>query len=458
MNTLNSRFIKYDTPIFCLLFIVLGVLQYFFGLQHFYWDAEGYWERGRELKVDGVFSLYNFTTQRGVLFPIVNYGLITVVEYLDWNEIVVFKCLNAIFVTWGFWYVLPGLYAKVMRQDLGVLNKIALVVLGNIFWFRYFSCPLSDFLCLFLLLQGFLLLWSDKVSFARLIIVGIICGFVFNTRPIYNLLLGVYPIFYLLVSKENWSDRIIKIALFVLCAFAINLPQHFLNKKLWQTNTFFQPTEQYYKGQSLYLGQLKWGLYIQKYETYVGEEECYPSAAVFFYHNKETMLNEKPQIDSIKTYSEYFTYVSQHPGKILPFFKNLFNGLDIKYNSAYIYSLKPQLWFSVLNYMLWYVAFLLAVLSWRKWLSTKGFNFILLFLGATCALCIPIAIEVRFLAVLYFLMYLVVVSQAGLLVEFWKKNTATAKILWLAGLVVFVTACCLLSETTYSQLEFNINC
>ncbi len=450
---------KHHTLIFWMLCVVLSVLQYFFGLQHFYFDAERYWECGRDFKVDGVFSMYNHTTTRGVLFPLFNYGLIELLGYLDWHEISTFKCLSATFTTWGLWYVLPGLYARATHQHMGVVNKLVLVIITNIFWFRYFSCPLTDFLCLFLLLQGFLLLWTDKISIVNIVFVGLICGFCFNTRPIYNLLLGIYPLFYFLVSKEKWYAQIGKVILLLATAITLSIPQYLLNKKVWKTETFLQPTVAYFWGKSLYLEQLKWGLYIQKYETYIGDFDCYEIAPVFYFHDRtESGSQEVALIDSIGNYDQYFDYLSAHPSRVLWFGKNLFNGLDTKHNTPYIYHIKPQLWFSILNYICWFCGIVLVTLNWRKWVQTKGFKFILIYLLATCALSVPIAIEVRFLAAMYFLLYLFIAADFKTLFSFVAQRPVQSKLLLLGLLIVFVGVCLLVSQTTFAQIEKEILC
>jgi hypothetical protein len=450
---------RYETILFWTVCFVLSVLQYFYGLQHFYYDAERYWESGREMKVDGVFSLVNHVTQRGVLFPLFNYGLIELLGYIDWHEISVFKCISTVFCMWGFWYLLPDVFRKVTGQSLTNLHKLVLITIANIFWFRYFSCPLSDFLCFFLLLWGFLLLWSEKASWIKVIVAGIVCGIVFNTRPIYVLLLGIYPIFYLISSRASWTIKGLHIALLLVFAMAVNLPQYYVNKKVWGVETFFQPTEKYYQGRNLYLMQLKWGLYVQKYETYVGDTSCYASVPVFYYHDKNTALTvEQPAAQQIETYEQYFAYLKQHPVCVLWYAKNVFNGLDIQYNTPYIYDLKPQLWFAFMNYLIWATGFILIVLCWKVWAQSKAFVFLVASILLTSALAVPTATEVRFLLGLYCLIYLVVVSQFHELVVFWKNSSVRSRFMITGFYVLFVLVCVYLSQTTFQQLLFEIKC
>lgn len=457
---------KYDTILFWAVCILLSVLQYFYGLQHFYFDAERYWESGRELKVDGVFSLSNHVTQRGILFPLFNYALIEFLGYLNWHEISFFKCISTVFCTWGFWYLLPQLYVKTTGKTLGVWHKMALVAITNLFWFRYFSCPLSDFLCFFLLLWGFLLLWPEHVSPAfsrtsllRIMLVGLICGFIFNTRPIYVLLLAMYPLFYAIISRNKWSAKLAHIALLLFFAMAINIPQYIVNQKVWKADTFFQPTDKYYEGKSLYLMQLKWGLYVQKYETYVGDSACYRAVPAFYYHNRLTAVSvEQPVVQQIETYGQYIQYLIAHPVCIVWFAKNVFNGLDIQYNTPYVYHLKPNLWFTILNYAIWFIGFVLIGLCWRSWAASKGFLIILGYLLFTAVLSIPTAIESRFLLALYCIIYLVVVSQFHLLIPYWKNSSGTQKIVLAGSGLVFIGCCIYLSQSTFAQLQYEVLC
>jgi hypothetical protein len=449
---------KYDTALFWAVCLLLFFLQYFFGLQHFYFDAERYWESGRELKVDGVFDLGNHVTPRGILFPLFNYGLIEVLGYLNWHEITVYKGLNTVFCTWGFWYVLPAVLFKITGQTLGSLQKLALVCISNVFWFRYFSCPLSDFLCFFLLLWAFLLLWSERPLLIHIIVVGVVCGFIFNTRPIYVLLLAVYPLFYLIVSAGKWHTKLIHILLMLVMAVLVNIPQYRVNQKVWNSNTIFQPTDKYYDGKSLYLIQLKWGLYVQKYETYVGDRTCYPEVAAFYFHDKSISKAEQNTIHRIETYEQYITYLIAHPGCVLWFAKNAFNGLDIQYNSVYVFDMKPRVWFQVLNYLVWFTGMVLIVLCRKNWARSKPFLIVLGYLLFTALLSIPTAIEVRFLLALYCFIYLLVVSQFYLLVQFWRESSFLMRIILLGSAILCVTGCLYLSQTTYQQLQFDVNC
>jgi hypothetical protein len=459
LQTINRKLQQYETFVFWAVCGLLAVLQYFFGLQHFYFDAERYWESGRELKVDGIFSLYNHVTPRGVLFPLFNYALIELLGYLNWHEISVFKCLSAVFSTWGFWFVLPSLYQKITHGILSVMQKIGLVAIGNFFWFRYFSCPLSDFLCLFLLLYGFLLLWKEQLSMHKVLMAGLICGFILNTRPIYSLLLVGYPVFMFLVSKSNRITLLLSVVLLVASAFVVNIPQHKVNQKIWQSDSFFQPTDKYYGGKSLYLIQLKWGLYIQKYDTYVGDTACYGKAPVYYLHNRLTSpVEAKTKIGNIETFGQYFHYLFSHPVGLIWFAKNLFNGIDIQYDSPYVYHLIPNPIFSLFNYLIWFLGGLLLILTWRKWFRVAGGNFIFGYLMLTTILSIPTAIEVRFLVVMYLMVYVLVVSQSWVLVERWKQWSNRNRLGVLLLAVVFVWVCFYLSQTTYSQLELGVNC
>jgi hypothetical protein len=438
--------------------IVLSVLQYFFGLQHFYFDAERYWESGRELVVDGQFSLFNHVTQRGVLFPLVNYGLIELLGFLNWHEISVFKVLNTVFVCWGLWFVVPSLYAKATGNVFTVVQRLALICLFHFFWFRYVSCPLSDFLCLFLLLQGFNLLWSDKPSFISIIVVGLICGFVFNTRPIYNLLLVLYPVFLWMTAHQSAWRKLLQVGLLVAMACIISIPQVQVNQKVWGVQSIFQATDKFYEGGSLYLGQLRWGLYVQKYDTYVGDTTCYPTAQVFYYHNKATMKEERAEANQIQSYPQYLAFVSTHPIKIIRFAKNVFNGLDLKYNTAYLYQIKSWMPFSILNYLVWFIAIvILFKVATFKNLSSQIW-WIVGYLGITCLLCVPIAIEPRFLSAVYLVAYTLIIAHIKPFWAWWRALSGGKQIVFILLLLAFESGCLWLSQQTYKELEFMFNC
>jgi hypothetical protein len=443
--------------VFWIVCVVLAALQYYAGLQHFYWDAERYWECGREFKQNDTFSLYFHTTTRGVLFPLFNFWVIEVLGYLNWHEISVFKCVNTVFVTWGIWFVIPSLYAKATSKVVSVYQKLLLVGLVNAFWFRYFSCPLTDFMCLFLLLNGFDILWQKNVTWWQFLVVGLICGYVFNTRPIYNGLLVVYPVF-LLFTHKAWLKKIAGITLLLAASFAINIPQYKLNEKVWNVKSFFQPTDAYYGGRSLYLIQLQWGLYIQKYETYVGDFDCYKSPQVFFFRDRVKSAQTKLEADQLQSFADVLRYVKTHPMMLLHYAKSSFNGLDIQYNTPYIYQLPRNPLFAFFNYAVW---FLTCLILYRKvgrfnW----SFPFIVLmgYVLFVCSVCIPMAVEVRFFAPLYFGAYALLAFNPNVLFQFFKTATLQVKLFTLATFIVFQLLCFWLSNLTYLQLEFPVLC
>ncbi len=454
----NQTLESYPIAVFWLTCLLLSVLQYFFGLQHFYYDAKRYWESGRELEVDGQFSIYNHVTQRGVLLPLFNYTLIEILSFLNWHEISVFKCLNTVFVCWGLWQFVPSLYAKATGKLFTIGQRLVLIVVFHFFWFRYISCPLSDLLCLFLLLQGFNLLWSDKPTFVKVIVVGIICGFVFNTRPIYNLLLLVYPLFLLVNAYQSFLRKLLLSVALVAVACLISIPQVLVNQKVWGVCSIFQATDKFYGGGSLYLGQLRWGLYVQKYDTYVGDTGCYKTAQVFYYHNKEQMKGEWEEANKIQNYAQYIEFVVFHPFRMVRFTKNFFNGIDLKYNTPYVYNLQPSMVFSILNYTVWFLGMMVLLVCVKARKLKAQMWWITGFLGFTCLLSIPIAIEPRFLVAFYLLIYVLVISHAEQLALIWKSLSMRKRIGVVVLFIAFVSGCLCLSEQTYKELEFSINC
>lgn len=448
---------KYDTVLFWSTCVVVALLQVQFGLQHFYWDAERYWESGRELMPNGVFGFENHVTPRGVLYPLINCGLIQLFAWLSWHEITAFKVLNSIFVVWGSWKIIPAFWDKVVNMQLDTWQRMALTGLIQLFWFRYFSIPLTDYFCLVLLLWGFVLLWESKPEWWRFVVVGCICGFIFNTRPIYNLLLGIFPLFLMLKSDAGMLKRLLYSVVIVVCSLVISIPQFIVNRKVWKVNTFFQPTEQYYQGPSLYLSQLKWGLYVQKYETFVGDTACYPSAQVFYYHDKAHYKDWIAEVNAIQTYQDYAAYLITHPVRLISLFRNVFNGIDKQQNTPYIYSLIPNPVFAFFNYLVWFLGICFLFL-FRGRIFVNAMALIpLAYIVFTAVLCFPIAIEERFLLSLYVGMYLLVIVFAPEAWQRFKSNPKSAiPLIALFGLWLWM--CYTVSAQSFAQLEHAVGC
>jgi hypothetical protein len=448
---------RYDKILFAIVCAIMVWLQLRFGLQHFYYDAERYWEGARWFEESGTIKLEDYIEKRGVLFPLINYLIIKFAAFFDLNEINLFKSMNAVLTCWGVWYVLPSVHEHATGgRRLNSLSRLGLVALVNFFWFRGFSVPLTDFMCLFLFLQGFCLVWKERPSFFNIMIAGFICGYVFNTRPIYNVLLIVFPLFIWVVTSEKPIWKSIKIGVFLAASFLICLPQYILNQRLWKVSTFLQPTETFYEGQSLYLLQLKWGLVIQKYETYTGDSVCYKNAQVFFFHKGEKQRNI--QVDSILTFDDYFRYMANHPSAVIKYAHNLFNGLDVQYNSVYVMDMKTNWWFALLNYAVLFAGIGLLLLCRRRLFSSHGFLIIFAYLFVTVALCVPTAIEVRFMVPVYFLLYLMIAAEWATGIT-WIRSRSLPQLLLLAGVwILFTAGCFYLSSLAYAGLEHKILC
>ena len=231
------------------------------------------------------------------------------------------------------------------------------------------------------------------------------------------------------------------------------------------------PLTQFHRN-NLFLAQLTSGIQVQRYETFVGLKPDYQYATViyldqhgrnifvrsgydpdsYFHPNPET-FSLSPKILSL---SEYILLTLKHPLDFLMiYFRHLFNGLDVVYNTPYIYDLYENAgYIRLLNYSLLFLT-VLYINKHVKVSSVLSYQFLLLLiLVLPSILSIPSSIEVRFLLPLHFISY----STTAFFVfpmfsSFARIKKINILLKYLPWCLIFIIICFLLSANTFANMR-----
>ena len=224
------------------------------------------------------------------------------------------------------------------------------------------------------------------------------------------LLLTVFCLILTIFSFKEFNKRkliIYTISLIIgMTVFAA--PQSIINKENYNNST-----PMVYTGEnptSLYINQLTWGIYMTRYETYVGDEENYPDVGVPFINETGVEIVNSYRIDGIVDYIKCFF---QYPMEMLGiYFEHFISGITLFYNNVYIPDIHVQKWIFISNILIFLVAYLGILAWWDKFKVKKVciaeiknvVLFVLIFLPALISM--PGAIETRFFLPIYVYTYI----------------------------------------------------
>lgn len=446
---INSIYHSYSKLINGLIFgITLLILTVLHPVVAFRYDCRLYWELTHSFDADGVFSLLNFKEAlRGVLFSIFLYPSLKISQVFHFNEILTCRVYLILIYSVIFAFLLPKAFEAFIGTKLQAMKQAILGALLLIFWWEYFTLPLTDMLGMILLFTAFFLLRNGKWFY--FLLSGICLYAAINMRLVYILSLPFYLIC-LLHSIEGISNKF-KSLCFAFIGFLITVaPQWYINHFNFNSNTWFVPTQasQATGGKSLLLMQLNWGLSIQKYETNI--DTIYPTPEVKYLDATGVKLSEiHGNRDFIST-SEYFDFVLHHPIVFKVYLKHLFNGFDITTPKAYLTGdiYHRSFLLRLFNYTIIFIGITMFFIRW-KLKEHRNLLFILM-VGVIIASIVPTALEVRFFIPAQILIYFMALSISKTDFSILKKRVLLLVVLYLC----FIGAAYYLNNDTARQIEF----
>ena len=363
---LYEKYKKYKY-LMCFLIVFLIILLSNLHSSHlsFYYDASGYWELGKTFFGQGRFNILNYKEAlRGYLYPLINSMFYLLAQALHLNEIFLFRSVNAVIVAFLIAVLIPKLFSLILNKEITAFQNLAFCVITTIFWRGYFLYPLSDFPALFALLAGIYIVLQnyykriERVQITqaiKYILAGVCIAASVNIRPSYQII--IIPFFFLLficfykrVSRKTAAVYIICTVVGLLICF---IPQIYINYFNFQVLSPFIQTSLSSYGKSLLIQQIEWGIFMQKYETYIGNG-LEPAMRYIDFQGQGIL--QKENISTISSIGQYIKLLFKYPVDfICIYFRHIFNGIDINYNTPYVENAyENRIIFSMVNYTLWF--------------------------------------------------------------------------------------------------------
>jgi hypothetical protein len=382
------------------------------GSKPFYWDSAGYWELSEGFNNHGSFSFshYPYDQLRGYALPLTYYVLHHGALHLGVGAGTAVNIFNSVLFALLAAVLAPAL-AKIAwpQRPWGMLPRLGLGALLLIFWSGYLSFPLSDFPAL---LAGILALIavSRVDSPLWLGLAGLAAGYAINTRPAYFLLA---PLILVVLAWSWWRERPRMPAGLMrrtLCAGAlvagiliVTVPQSLYEHRATGS---YAPLP---GGSGLAAAQYSVGLKMQRYETFVGS----PYQEMEYIDPATESIRAKLSGQRVSGTGQYLEVVAEHPLTMAGvFFRHIVNGLDQRYTTPYVEHLEPpaRRLLRLAGFLLIFLA--LFRLIWQRGRRSFGaarWRYPLTLL-ACCATVPATAVETRFLAPVFVLAAMVVLT------------------------------------------------
>lgn len=452
--------------------IVITFYGYVSKVGEFFYDAGRYWYLSTFFRdVNGDFSLLLYTEElRGYLFPLILFVIRELFGgFLETYSLLI-PLFNSLLMSTISLVLVPAIVQDLFKIKFNWIRRLILLGIFFFIWRGYVFYPLSDIPALFLVVTCIFfvvkVLKEHTIKpklFFYAFLMGLSLSAAYFIRPVYlvnaPIVIVMLVMFLLKFIHKGWKQVIMSILL-GLCLFAgmilPALPQYYINSHNFDRKSFMISS-------GLYTDQLIWGLRMQKYETNVDTDVYQHKSVVFedpqyqiIYGKNADLYNEKLTNGDVK-------YILMHMTRNYPFdvitiyFRHLFNGLDVRYSTVYLFDVyKISLPIMLLNYTLIFLfLFLKKKSSFLKLDMNKIVTVALLTLPVL--LTLPGAVEPRFFLPLHLLVYTVVVMTLPFKkidIETLTKYVKTPQTYkWLISYLFFLTVCLTLSALVGTTLK-----
>jgi hypothetical protein len=382
------------------------------GSKPFYWDSHGYWELSEGFNHNGTFSFshYPYDQLRGYALPLTLFLLHHGGNHLGLGPGTEVNVFNSVLFALLGGVVAPTLAGIAWPQRRwGLLPRLGLGALLLIFWSGYMSFPLSDFPAL-LAATVALIAVSRVDSPLWLGLAGLAAGYAVDVRPAYVLLL---PLILVVFAWSWWRERsrvpagLARRALCVVALVAgmviVSVPQSLYEHR---ASGSYSPLP---GGTELSGLQYSAGLKMQRFETYVAG----PLPAMEYMEPSTWSIRTELPDGRVSGTKQYLEIVAHHPLTMAGLFlRHIVNGFDQRYTTPYVEHLEPpaRKLLRLAGFLLVFLALFRAI--WRRGRRSLGESRwrYPLTLAACCATVPASAVETRFMAPLFVLAAMVVLT------------------------------------------------
>ncbi|SFP78270.1 hypothetical protein [Hymenobacter arizonensis] len=433
------------------------------GYTALHYDANTYWELGRQYGKTGAFEFTSFSnSMRGYLFPLLLAPFAIAGPHIGLSPIELMRPLGVLIAALFFGALAPAL-AQAINGPKGpvvpLVRRLLFGALGFAFWRDYFNFSLSDFPALFALCLALWVLLNQKGILASLL-AGIALGAAMNMRPVFVAALPFAAVLSFMAcppqsskhsltdNPKRWFQWVALLAGLVL----VLAPQSYINQTHFNSSTPFVLARSSPNGEGLYLKQLSWGLQYQKYETNIGAD--YPTVDMNFVDPIGNSLLRSTGGLQLKNTLSYLELAANQPVAILGvWLRHLFNGMDLQYPTPYIKEVYIPSWpLAWLNYSVWLGGVGMLIASAKRVRPHARVYLALAALIMPCLAALPVAVECRFFVPLHMLLCAAVAFGAHP-IRAWHASSSIRRVSWAALYIVFVSACFMMSAYTQGCLE-----
>lgn len=441
----------------CILLIVIGLVKNIDSTEYLF-DSMDYYLAGKGFIVNGNFALTNYTnTFRGYLFPLIICMYIKVGNFFNLPDYISILIGTSIFVSLLINIILPKLFFDNYKKN-NIFMRIIPNILIVLYWQDLIYYPLSDLYSIFFVVIAIKLMLDIKKQGIKTkclhsVLIGILIYGCYNIRTIYlfvvPLLIIIFIIFNGVIKKEK--TIYIELVLIIVGAMTCAFPQFIINRQLHNQNSIAVITSQF-NGGSLFNDQLYMGLFTQRYDTYVGDLNEYPTVQLSFIDSNGLQIVANENIKQIESIGEYVKIVMKYPMDYVGIIgRHVINVLYLPYGHVYVNDLNHhKSLYALINYIMLFVAGLYTLkIEKKNWLKISEKRLYIYSMIVPCILILPGAIEMRFFVLMYIVLYEFIAYDIDYikLYEYSKKNKVK---IFVAMILIFILLCSLWGNTMSS--------
>lgn len=354
-------------------------------------------------------------TFRGCLLPL----CLQVLNHSFWGIETGWKLLTCIMVACIFGFMLPEIITESGIDSCkkfcgGIVAACAFIYV----WGDFLIYPLSDLVATFFLVLG---AWIERRILSKitkrrfeLIIFSILTGASFyisyNCRATF-----LYGVIVLLIwgafRIEKDRNAVIVLSMLLVGTIIVMLPQCIVNKNCegaFSPRVYTENYSEYTTAKNLQMQQVVWGLKWPRYETYMGDDEAYPSSGVYFIDQTGVSLIEKELItEDDFTLKKWVKVLIKHPLDMIAIYtRHVINAMTPVWNHIYIkdiYDINAIM--IALSIVAWLISIASISCSVHNGKADINANVICVAMVFPCLMQLMGAVEIRFILPLYMLCY-----------------------------------------------------
>lgn len=402
--------------------------------ERYIYDSLDYYTASKSFVLSGKFALNNYSnTYRGYFFPLLLYFYTTIGEGIGIPHWISILVGNAFFASFIFTVCLPNMLPDNWVLKNNLFWRLMPLILFVIFWQDLIFYPLTDIYSFGMILSIINLSFKMDTKqdiMIRGFIIGIMLYCAYNIRTIYmfSAILYVIILFFDCLKHRIGAGRLVLLYCAILVGIGLSAyPQLKINMNQHNRKTIAVITDDL-NGGELFTSQLYMGMLYDRYETYVGPEDIYPSAPMNFIDRSGVQIISDEKIEGFDDISEYIMVVLRHPIDYLGVIvRHAMSIMYMPWNHVYIYNLNEgKLFYALFNYI---ILSLFAIYVYQyirhqgiKKLVNRNVIYVSIIL-IPCAAILFGAVEMRFFMPIYSFIYLIIcMGNHTEMVTYMKEN------------------------------------